>query len=95
MNLIDAIKSGRPFRRQLWGNVGEEKTWIHNAQHTLYGTNDVLADDWETLEPKVTITRSQFWEAVADTYKAFPGESIIRREHAELLARKLGLEETP
>lgn len=44
MNLIDAIKSGKKYRR-----IGE-KQWHETApdfSHYAFSTRDVLSDDWE------------------------------------------------
>lgn len=62
MNLIDAIKSGRP-----WRPIGAEK-WRDPIEMTQ-GYNELrielceLFANYEIQEPTVTITRAQFWEA--------------------------------
>ncbi len=79
MNLIDAVKSGRPFKRQKWGAAMwlsmrsfEEDGVIHTVptafpnprgNEYIFSAEDILADDWEIQETEVRITRSQFWEA--------------------------------
>lgn len=89
MNLIDAVKSGRPYRQK--GNV----PWIDPNFDTdpLFETREILADNWEIQEPSVTITRTQFISAFGQMYCQPPWD---RREVDSLfgieLANKLGLE---
>lgn len=71
MNLIDAIESGRPFRRpgRNWTIKCPDRDGIAFADGSdspprLFYPSDVCADDWEIQEPTVTITRAQFWDAV-------------------------------
>lgn len=57
MTLIEALKSGRPFRqisyRQCpWFAAGGDLGY-------RYDKEQILADDWEIEEEKVTVTRSQ------------------------------------
>lgn len=92
MTIIEAIKSGRPFRRKGDGS------WYCDHDRSdcaMFRVPDILADDWEIQEPAVTITRSQFNEAV----RSIPCHEIHGRTGPEWivntaeLARKLGLEE--
>lgn len=92
VNLIDAVKSGRPFRRHHW----IEGTWSILDEDgdlkfvgSLCGVSpqkeDILADDWEIQEPTVTITWSQLKEAYrGPTEPGVPFDLV--------LARRLGLE---
>jgi len=60
MNIIEAIKSGRKYRR-----IGE-KNWYESAGVTinyLFPLKSILADDWEVEQTYVTITREQFDQA--------------------------------
>ncbi len=65
MNLVEAIKSGRPWKRK-----GAAWSWrepivrVPGYNQVSFELSDLLADDWEIEEPTVTITRAQFWEAV-------------------------------
>ena len=71
MTLIEAIKSGRPFRRKsvlsCWygvvGDVVKYQPGMSDAYVANLKVEDILADDWEIQEPTVTISASQFWEA--------------------------------
>lgn len=64
MNLIDAMKSGRRFKRPNY------ETWYHfESYKEVFTGREVLADDWE-IEPlqeqKIELTKKQIedaWEA--------------------------------
>lgn len=102
MNLIEAIKSGKPYRRKYWSNgngqwrpaVDFMTHWNHN--HVGETLGDFVADDWETLDPSVTITRAQFWEAapqfIAADHRSLWRADTLNGMLAEM-ARKLGLGE--
>ena len=67
MNLIDAIKSGRPFKRP---NM-RANTYVHHLSNGSYFSlafnyEDWIATDWEVEEKKVTITEPQFNKAYED-----------------------------
>ena len=57
MNIIDAIKSGKPFKREAdrpneWiiaGNNGDFQyaAGVLRGMNFRLGVNDILADDWE------------------------------------------------
>lgn len=81
MNLIDAIKSGKPFRRP-------DQPW-YGGMPNSFRVVDILADDWEIQEPTVTITASQFWEAIEATWGKCDDD---RQSGFHRLARRLGLE---
>lgn len=85
MNLIDAIKSGRPFRRkgvhsvymkgvdsdELRQNESCEALFLRSVPDERISLMevDILADDWEVQEATVTISASQFWEVWAEAMK--------------------------
>lgn len=64
MTIQDAIKSLKPFKRKNWthaawlcvrhlgGYGGGELWWVgdENDPATIYYTDDLLADDWETQD---------------------------------------------
>jgi hypothetical protein len=65
MNLIDAVKSGLPFRRknQDWG-------WWKPKRPIDLGPGDILADDWEVQEEKIEVTARMVEEAyLTHTYR--------------------------
>ncbi len=98
MNLIEAIKSGRPFRR------GPDHGWVtmHKNGKLFWeddgGGRPPLREEWESetweiQEPAVTITWTQFWRAV-DSARMYIGR-LHGKDDAEFqgeLARRLGLE---
>jgi len=79
--LISALKTGRRIRRKDWGADSQYHSFDGN-DNFLY--SNVLADDWEVEEEKITITKSQFMEGVlaeiAETNQYFSPqfESVIR-----------------
>lgn len=63
MNIIEAIKSGKPFRRK-----DINMHWIIRKDYGDFFTvsfDSILLDDWEIQEKTIQITESQFdelWE---------------------------------
>ena len=64
MNIIDAIKSGKRYKRKAY------REWYRPASPTStcysslqYSDEDILADDWEVEENKATITEEQLRQA--------------------------------
>lgn len=53
MTLIEALKSGKPLRRRGYYYSSSP------AYNTIFSVEDVLATDWEIIEPKVEITIEQ------------------------------------
>jgi len=51
MNLIEAVKSGKRFRRQHRA-IAPDGGWIREGYCFSVNAEDVLADDWECEEPK-------------------------------------------
>lgn len=92
MNLIEAVKSGRPFKRKT--REDKQREWHHPESWSKnFLKTDILADDWETQEPTITITRQKFLDAARETWE---DDFDKTRQHPEqfslMLARKLGLE---
>jgi hypothetical protein len=57
MTLIEAIKSGKKFKRAMHTPI----MWVSaNPVRLTLDVRDILADDWEVEEKKVTITRADF-----------------------------------
>lgn len=54
MDIITAIKSGRPYKR------AHMKAYITFDTDDSFSGEDILATDWETEEPKVEIMESEF-----------------------------------
>lgn len=90
MNLVEAVKSGQPFKRSGWG-----KYVIHETVYEfLFKREDLLADDWEIQEKEITITASQFDAAVSRTndkvYKS-EYEDVHICDYLKVLQKELGL----
>lgn len=88
MTLIEALKSGKNFRL---GDHGCElsSTIAKHYKFTYSLTQDeILSDDWQVIEPKVTITREQLMKAWIKAFGVFG-----QRQYIDLsdLAKELGL----
>jgi hypothetical protein len=59
MNVIEAIKSGKRFRRASWN----PKDWAqpHEAQEVLKNTmfQALIAEDWEVEQQVISVTKTQ------------------------------------
>lgn len=74
MNIQQAIRSGRPFRRR--GGISyiskfdqcssEILRWDDEGHYVVFTTEDILASDWEIEEEKIEITRSQLVQSCRD-----------------------------
>jgi len=68
INLLDAVKSGRRFRRR--HNQQHDVApagWLGSDRVFVVSHDDVLATDWELEPAPVTVTREQFLAAWRDT----------------------------
>ena len=63
MNLIDAVKSGKPFRQKGYTE------WNEGGFTGPFYAHQILSDAWEIQEKKITLTKFEFYNAVADTMK--------------------------
>lgn len=59
MNFLEALKSGKPFKRI---NEKQWRNWT-NGVH-LMSKEMYLAEDWEIQELKITISKSQLLDAL-------------------------------
>jgi len=85
MNILEAIYSGRRFKRPYW-----DAWYTSQIPELSFDIQDVLADDWELEELPVLITGEMFDEAWQ--------RAEIRDRHGEVLGgfkirlkRELGL----
>ncbi len=100
MNLIDALKSGKRFKRQgetyynqasdkpdknFWYDAVAEDNYYEGQ--TFY-IDEVLADDWEIEAAPVTITREQFNKAWDNSLRNEPRNNW---ELHAFLIKQLGL----
>lgn len=100
MNLIEAIKSGKRFRRKSWTSP---KNWLTekgelNLNHCLELPIDaIIAGDWEVEQPPATITREQFdaaWSKLwpQDAYNdSLNSINCYTKLERDALAKELGL----
>ncbi len=94
MTLIDAIKSGKRFRRV---NAADWLHYTHGLQWPDHGgcrapnSIEMLADDWEIEEPTVTINRAQFDQAFNKAVQRCHGgnEIVWRLNPREVLWQEL------
>lgn len=59
MNIVDAIKSNRPFYRKSWTN----RSPITFEEVKTLSREALTADDWEVEQIEVSVTDTQFNEA--------------------------------
>lgn len=69
MTLIEAIKSGKRFRRSdtLWLDVLQNAIVMTNfpdKPRFKFDINDIIADDWEIEEEKIEITKIEAEKAL-------------------------------
>jgi hypothetical protein len=64
MNIIDAIKSGKPFKRKEWS------LWQARINgENLYYVKDILADDYELKEEKTKKSVTLYRYTIINEYK--------------------------
>lgn len=56
MNIIEAIKSGKKFKRK------QDKEWCSTMYRSAFSTEYILADDWEVEEEKIPVSLSDIEE---------------------------------
>ena len=57
MNIIEAVKSGKIFKRKADIEYNYNSSLQHDAWYQ-FNTRDILADDWEIEERTITITEN-------------------------------------
>lgn len=83
MNLIEAVRSGKPFKRPRMPHFYDERL----ASATLT-KEDILADDWETQEEKIEITREQLINAMMQARHNSYHIDTIASDTADILGFK-------
>lgn len=88
MNIIEAIKSGKRFKRKSWESwlTTEKEKNVSEYRFDL-PLEAIIADDWEVEPDAVTITRKQF-DAAWD--KGLEAHRLSIELHA-ILCKELGL----
>lgn len=64
MNIIEAIKSGKPFKRETWSGWAVNRdnnyiVWSENLCQVSFYPEDLLAVDWEVKESYYPITECE------------------------------------
>jgi len=89
MNIQEAIKSGKRFRRPDWFEYCPAADLRNPDGYYEIWPDDLLADDFEVEEKSVTITREQF-DAAWDNALPMRRNGWTER-HRNALAEELGL----
>lgn len=89
MNIVEAIKSGKRFKRNWWPYTG----WMEPTGRFSFTVESITADDWEIESEPVLITREQFDAAWSKYIKRFPEGEELKAMLKELdrVAKELGL----
>jgi hypothetical protein len=84
MNIIEAVKSGKRFRRpgMMWILADHRNTYLHY---------DLLATDWEVEEKKVEITFEQLRAAYDKSWVTSLSEPGYKIPSLFRIAKELGL----
>lgn len=89
MNLIEAIKSGKKYKR-IGDREWKEASCTDHKTGCYYHYLDLIADDWEVEERPVTVTSSQFDAAYAEARQDFETD-VWSLSFQDYLKRRLGL----
>lgn len=87
MNIIEAIRSGKRFKRKDW------QVYYENQQ-TWFSREDIVAFDWEVEDVPVTFTKEQFCEAWEKAVGKNDGRDVMYNGFTSLrylVAKELGL----
>ena len=91
MNIVDAIKSGRPFYRKSW----KSRAPITYREVKALTQEAFLADDWEVEEEReVLVTHTQFEKACARVdFRLYisPDSEVYITDYVKALKEELGL----
>lgn len=75
MNIIEAIKSGKRFRRKtydIWWDAVIKSYASQTATFNLMPA-DLIAEDWEIEEEKIEVTKTQLYEAYMNSLGSYSG----------------------
>ena len=82
MNFIEAVKSGKRFRRKGWDPDHQE--WNRHVADIVVDNTDVIADDWEIEPMEITLSEEQFHEAYDKAYELFKSREDLRSQRDAL-----------
>ena len=102
MNIVEALKSKKGIKRK------HEPCFTHfepSRNPLLISYEDLIADDWEIEEDKITISRTELYQSIADLLKedgvSFWGPRGVedisiailnKKDGIKRLAKKLGFD---
>jgi hypothetical protein len=66
MNIIEALKTGRPLRR----NKSNHWIIISNTELLQLSVESILSDDWEVQPEIVEITKDEFYRSIVELAKS-------------------------
>ncbi len=96
MNIIEAIKSGKRFRRASWNS----RDWVepHEAQEVLKNTmfEALMAEDWEIESQVICVTKSQVcaaWSKALAKWSARPEYTPAHMTPLPEFLEELGFDE--
>ena len=67
MNIIEALKTGRPFRRK---DMGDDWLSLDPQDCLAVPVESLLSDNWEVKPEIVEISREEYFKALSDWAKA-------------------------
>jgi hypothetical protein len=84
MNIIDAVKSGKRFKRKT------HFLWNDNHPDTIYGFSyiSILATDWEIEELKIQITEKELDQALIEVVGGHAAGLVISNALKKRLLEK-------
>ena len=91
MNIIEAIKSGKKFRRKSWTTRDFIDVDVPRLDLPI---DALIANDWEVEQVPVTVTEDSFAAAWKRAVKKAGGDDIIYggfQSFRDLVAKELGL----
>ena len=97
MNIIEAIKSGRRFRRKSWTSrdwLTTEREKHVNEYRLDLPIEALIADDWEVEQIEIKITYNVFIEAYEESLKRIvwsEKDAPLLHDFGVCLLEKLGL----
>lgn len=92
MTIIEAVKSGKRFSRRGWRFFDPS---MPSWQYVEFTPEDILAEDWEVLEEKITVTKAQLEKAWTHVSVSWSGNIYLDVKDVLLhgfnsLAKELG-----
>lgn len=99
MNIIEAIKSGKRFRRRLNSMWGAPNFWYealseadiaNRLSRPMWAYEDLVADDWEVEQVPIAVTEAEF-DAAWDKASSINSAGQWLASFKDTLKKELGL----